>query len=359
MGQLIRFELSKILKKKIVYISMAAFCAIFGIMLYSWIFGNEWARNEAGENLYGAEAAAYNEAAIERFNGPLTDEKVQEILMAFPRTGDSDIRDISNTIYYPVAQLFAGNDGSWNGKTVAEVFPEFTEPPRLGKASRWESFLYSMTYIIMMAGIVLIIVISPIFSDEYTSGMDALILTSKNGRRRCVTAKIIASFLFAFGYTAIILMLSFFMFYIGTGFEGWDTHIQLGELTIFAGVRQPVMCYEATLLLTVSAICSMLTINGLALVFSVVSRTSFVSIIASAVVYIAPMFLNPGGGTARKIILMMPVNCLNISGVLKAGGFDIGGREVPLVWFSGLLLIVVSVCASLFCQRSFSRHQVA
>lgn len=358
MGQLIRFELSKILKKRIVYITMAAFCVIFGIMLYSWIFGNEWAKDQEGRNLYGMEAAAYNDEIIKRFEGPLIDEKVLAILEAFPRTGDTDIYDISNSIYYPVAQLFAERDGSWNGKTVAEVFPEFTEPPMLGRASDWESFLYSMTYIVLMAGIVLIIVISPIFSDEYTSGMDALILTSKNGPRRCVTAKIMASFVFAFGYAVMILTLSFLMFYIGNGFEGWDTDIQLGELTIYSGVSQPVKCYEAAILLAVSSLCSILTLNGLVLAFSVISRTSFVSIIASAVVYIAPMFINPGEDTARRLILMMPVNCINTSGVLKTGGFEVRGMEIPPACFLGLLLILVSVCSVLFCRQSFKRHQV-
>ena len=55
--------------------------------------------------------------------------------------------DVSNNTYYPVANLFAERDGTWNGKTVQEVFPEFDEPQVLGMSSRWESFLYSMMYL--------------------------------------------------------------------------------------------------------------------------------------------------------------------------------------------------------------------
>ncbi len=194
MGQMVGFEITKLLKKKIVYIALAVFGAIFAMMLYSWIFGNEWAVTQDGTDLYGMDAAAYNREITLRYQGPLTDEKVQEILKEFPRTNGTTTGDVSNNVYYPVARLFANEDGTWNGKTVAEVFPEFSNPPRLGLSTRWESFLYSLMYIVILAGIVLIIVVSPIFSDEYSSGMDALILTSRNGKRQCVKAKIMAAF---------------------------------------------------------------------------------------------------------------------------------------------------------------------
>ena len=43
MKQLIKFEFSKLLKKKLVFIALGAFALIYATMLWSWIFGNEWA----------------------------------------------------------------------------------------------------------------------------------------------------------------------------------------------------------------------------------------------------------------------------------------------------------------------------
>lgn len=358
MGQMVRFEITKLLKKKIVYIALAVFGLIYLMMLQSWIFGNEWAVTQDGTDLYGTDAAAYNREITLRYQGPLTDEKVQEILQEFPRINGTTTDHVSNNVYFPVSNLFANEDGTWNGKSVAEVFPEFQEPPRLGMSTRWESFLYSLMYIVMLAGIVLIIVVSPIFSDEYSSGMDALILTSRNGKRQCVKAKIMAAFLFTTSFIILILGLGFSMFLVGGGTAGWDADIQLSEMMVFSKVKQPLTCARTAFLTVAVSICSIWTLTGLVLMFSVVSRTSFTSIIASAVVYLAPMFINPDGLMAKRIIMIMPANSLNISGLMNVKGFPLGQRELPMILAIAGLVIVTVLFSTYYCRRTFSRHQV-
>ena len=112
MKQLIKFEFSKLIKKKLVLIAIGIFAILYATMLWSWIFGNEWAVTQDGEQLFGAEAEAYNTEITNRFAGPLTDEKVQEILAAFPRTDGMTTGDVSNNTYYPVANLFAERAGT-------------------------------------------------------------------------------------------------------------------------------------------------------------------------------------------------------------------------------------------------------
>lgn len=359
MKQLIKFEFSKLLKKKIVYIAMAAFVLIYGTMLWSWIFGNEWAVNQSGEQLYGNEAAAYNAEITRRFAGPLTDEKVQEILAAFPRANGETIYDVSNNTYYPVANLFAEKDGSWNGKTVAEVFSEFEEPPQLGASTRWESFLYSMMYIVMMAGIILIIIISPIFSDEYSSGMDALILTSRYGKKWCALAKAVSAFCFTIVFGVLILLIGFLMFYAGRGLEGWEADIQLSELMIFKGVAQPLKCYQAAVMTGILSMASLLTVTGMTLLFSVVSRTSFAAIILSAVFYVAPMFFNSGDETIRRILMLFPINSISVSGIMKAGDFKVGGTAVPMLLVLMVIAAVAAVAGTAGSKKIFAGHQVS
>ena len=356
MGTLIRFELEKLFRKKIVYVTLAIFGVVYAFMMYSWIFGSEWAVTPEGKWLYGEEAAAYNEDITLRYQGPLTDEKVQEILREFPRLGEATTGDVSNHVYYPVATLFAQSDGSWNGKTVSQVFPDFEEPPMLGMATRWESFLYSMLYMVMLAGIVLIIVVSPIFSDEYSSGMDALILTSRYGRQKCAAAKLIASFVFAFAYVTAVLGLGFLAFYGGRGAAGWDADIQLTEMMLYTNIPYSLKCWQAAAAMAGLSIFSILTLNGMVLVFSAVSRTPFVSIIASAVAYIAPMFFNPGEMAVKRLVLMLPVNAVNVAAILNLGEI---GRKFFMVWAVGILMRAVMVCSVVFCRRTFSRHQVA
>ena len=98
MKQLIKFEFSKLIKKKLVLIAIGIFAILYATMLWSWIFGNEWAVTQDGEQLFGAEAEAYNTEITNRFAGPLTDEKVQEILAAFPRTDGRTTYPTTRTI---------------------------------------------------------------------------------------------------------------------------------------------------------------------------------------------------------------------------------------------------------------------
>lgn len=358
MKQLIKFEFSKLIKKKLVLIVIGIFAILYATMLWSWIFGNEWAVTQDGEQLFGAEAEAYNTEITNRFAGPLTDEKVQEILAAFPRTDGMTTGDVSNNTYYPVANLFAERDGTWNGKTVQEVFPEFDEPPVLGMSSRWESFLYSMMYLVLMSGILVVIIVSPVFSDEYTSGMDALILTSRYGKRRCVLAKVFSAFCFSITMEAVILLIGFMMFCAGRGLAGWDTDIQLSEMMVFSRIRQPLKCCEAALMTAFLAMMSTITVTGLTLLFSVLCPTSFVSIILAAVTYLAPMFMSPGSEAARRILILFPANSISISGVMTAGGIPAAGLMIPLTIMVGIIAAVAAAAGIWGSKSIFSRHQV-
>lgn len=358
MKQLFQFEMSKLLKKKIVYVAMAAFLLLYVTMLWSWIFGNEWAVTQEDEMLYGREAEAYNTEITKRFEGPLTDEKVQEILAAFPRTAGKTVGDISNNTYYPIANLFANLDGTWNGKTVQEVFPQFDEPPVLGMSSRWESFLFSMMYIVMISGILVIIIVSPVFSEEYSSGMDALILTSLHGKKRCALAKAAAAFCVAAILEAVILAAGFLLFAAGHGLEGWNADIQLSEMMIFTKVARPFKCYEAAVMTAVVSMASTITVTGITLLFSAVCPTPFVSIILAAVTYLAPTFVNPGSEAAKRILLLFPANSIHVAGIMNAGGFSIGGVTVSLLFAVGIVAAAAVAMGTGGCKGIFSRHQV-
>ena len=49
--------------------------------------------------------------------------------------------------------------------------------------------------------------------------MDALILTSRYGKKRCVLAKVISAFCFSITMEAVILLVGFLLFAAGRGLE--------------------------------------------------------------------------------------------------------------------------------------------
>lgn len=358
MDKLILFELKKLLKNSIVFISSVVFLILYASMLYSWNFAGGWAVTPTGEALYGQEAAAYNEEITLRYRGPLTDDKIQEILKEFRPSDGEAAAFRMNDVYDPVAKLFAESDGTWNGKMVSEVFPAFSGPPQLGMSSRWESFLSSMSYVFLMAGIVLIIIISPVFSDEYSSGMDSLILTARNGMGPCVKAKFAAALLITVTAVGFLLVSSFLVFCLGKGTAGWDADLQLGAKSLFYGFAKPLKCYEAVILLAGISLLAMVTLTAFVLIFSVVSKSSYTSIILSALFFTAPMLVNPGDGTLKKLVMMLPANSFNLSALLSTGGWMLSGFKFSVLAEAGILMVTASVAAMILCRRVFSRHQV-
>lgn len=70
-------------------------------------------------------------------------------------------------------------------------------------------------------------VIAPVFAMERSSGMDNLILSSRNGRRKIVTAKLLSTLAASTVVVALYLAATFLFGFLPHGsFHGWDAAIQ-------------------------------------------------------------------------------------------------------------------------------------
>jgi ABC-type transport system involved in multi-copper enzyme maturation permease subunit len=85
---------------------------------------------------------------------------------------------------------------------------------------------YASVYSIFLTGAMLLIGLSTIYTQEYSSGVDNYILSSKKGRTSLLWAKVSASLIYTF-----VVVIAWEMFNLGWnifqfGNEGWDTSIQ-------------------------------------------------------------------------------------------------------------------------------------
>jgi Type IV secretory pathway, VirB2 components (pilins) len=78
----------------------------------------------------------------------------------------------------------------------------------------------------LFVAFLLLFVISPLFSNERTTGMDSIILSSRYGRVRAVTAKLIAAIIFT-SFAVLVNNLLQFAVHIGIlGTMGWDAPLK-------------------------------------------------------------------------------------------------------------------------------------
>ncbi len=105
---------------------------------------------------------------------------------------------------------------------------ELGEPEFVG-ALLWENLFnnwgeHMMQFLLFVP---LAFVIAPVFAMERSSGMDNLILSSRNGRRKIVTAKLLSTLAASTVVVALYLAATFLFGFLPHGsFHGWDAAIQ-------------------------------------------------------------------------------------------------------------------------------------
>ena len=101
--------------------------------------------------------------------------------------------------------------------------------PEFANALLWENLFnnwgeHMMQFLLFVP---LTFVIAPVFAVERSSGMDNLILSARNGRRKIVTAKLLSVLAASTVVTALYLAATFLFGFLPHGsFRGWDADIQ-------------------------------------------------------------------------------------------------------------------------------------
>ena len=88
-----------------------------------------------------------------------------------------------------------------------EMAKSVNTPFKWGSKNTWDKIWESILLLIYIL-LVIIICIAPVFAGEYQNRTDALLLATKHGKNKLISAKIIASFIFTFLYTALCSIIS-------------------------------------------------------------------------------------------------------------------------------------------------------
>jgi ABC-type transport system involved in multi-copper enzyme maturation permease subunit len=101
--------------------------------------------------------------------------------------------------------------------------------PQFANTVEWGNLFtnWGDTIMLFILFIPLAFLISPVFSMEASTGMDNLILSSRNGRRKIVTAKLASIIVTSLTVLGIYLLATFVFGFLSVGtFEGWDAALR-------------------------------------------------------------------------------------------------------------------------------------
>lgn len=358
MKKLIQYELRKIFSKRLTQVTLIALLLLSVLLGFS-TYENMYAF--AGKSCEGTGriAVEIDKSIAEKYEGMLTDEKVQQMMTEFKPI--QDLHGMNGAYLYQNAMQsalfrnFSDLDCNWNGLRVLDVFGN--EKIKIGYTYGWLKTSENMVRIFIVLSLVIAIMISPVFSGEY-GGLDNIILTSKYGKTKCAAAKIIAGILAALIVTAIVSAINLIYAFILYGSNGLDCSILFAPADFAEGyIPFNITCGTLLKYQILLAFTSAISITGITLVLSSICKNQMAALVVSAAIYIFPIML-PVSETSSlfKIITLLPLYHAQFVSLMSVEQISGNVLYALLAIPVALIFMVIGVFTS---HRIFARHQVS
>lgn len=357
MSKLIQFELRKIFSKHLTQITLIGLLLFSAILAFS-TYQNMYAFDGTSKSGTGRTAVEINKSIAKKYEGTLTDKKVHQIMSDF--VPKSDLHGMNaaylyqNAIQSATFARFSDMNGNWNKKSVSDIFGE--EKIKIGYTDGWLQTSQNMVKVFLILSLAIVIMIAPVFSGEY-DGVDTIILTSKYGKTKSITAKIIASILATLFVTAVISAINFMAALILYGNSGLDCSILFAPIGFIDGsIPFNITCGTLLKYQILLAFTGTVSLTGITLILSAVCKNQMIAFVASAAIYIFPGMLP----VAETNSLFRYIALLPLYHVQFVSLMSIEQRN------SGVLYAVLAVPAALIfmgsgifiSHRIFAKHQV-
>lgn len=220
----------------------------------------------------------------------------------------------------------------------------------------YQAYINNSKGLALTALFLILILIAPLFSNEYEEKTEQIILCTKNGKRSLCKAKLFVALTISLLSSMLIMGIGWLSFLLLYGFEGANVNIQV----INPGCTYPITLLEACQIHLISVMIASVLFGALITFLSakVRKRTTSVVIIGTLVTII-PMFIWVPLRASRviyNVLKLFPVNSVTF-------GFDMCFVDVfgklfesyKFTWAVSALLVVLFFYMA---GCSFKKHQV-
>ncbi len=217
-------------------------------------------------------------------------------------------------------------------------------------------FLTLMYTVGLMAAFVMAICIAPIFSGEYASGADQLILASKHGKNMLITAKLFTGFTVASAICLVLTAANYILTILTFGFDGLNSQLQL----YYPMSPYPMTMGQTALLFSVCVFFACLMTAAITMLLSAKFKSAYGVIILITLILIVPMFINVSYDKIwlYNLLHLLPSGMMEFGSVTSPIQYEISGVIVKPYVFLPLFAAVVGILATPFAYRSFKTHQI-
>lgn len=227
-------------------------------------------------------------------------------------------------------------------------------PYQYGYYEGW-GIIVSSFELFMFAILAVCIVIAPVFSGEYQAGTDAVILSSKYGKTKLITAKIIASVLLGLLAFTIHVIVACGLPLAAFGIDGWNLPVQIANTAI----PYPFTLVEAVLIEFVVIYLMLLALISLTLLLSARMKNTYLVLAVLVFVLFIPMFLVPNSTVgAYNLLLFLSPYRSTMPELSKYISYQLGGLVLDVLSVRTILYAVLTIILLPLSRLGFKKHQI-
>ena len=211
----------------------------------------------------------------------------------------------------------------------------------------------------VVMGILVLLGISPVFSDEYSSNTDSLILSSKKGRRSVVTAKILSTTVYCIFVAAVVLLVYSSVQAAVLGIQGFNAPLQLGF------IRSPYSLTFGGYLALQAGLCAVACVffGMLVLLVSSVSSNVLIPFFICGFLFASSAFIKSMGTAVPQALTTFSdfsyTGLMRVKGLIESfKAYNVFGY--PVLYLNLILIIYFIITAIVICfiYRIFHGRQV-
>lgn len=221
----------------------------------------------------------------------------------------------------------------------------------------YERFFGIMYTTGMIIGFTAAILLAPIFSGEYSSGADQLVLSTRHGKKKLIFAKLFAGITIAGGLSLLLSLVTFLQCMLTYGFDGGDAALQiLQPLWVY-----PVTMWQAALLYSVCIILGTVFIGAITILLSSRMKTSFGVIIPICILIVVPVFIrDPETNVVfSNLLSLLPVNMMAVENAFSPHLFELGDIVIKPYIAMPLFAGALTMALLPFAYQGFKNHQIS
>jgi len=398
---LVGYEYKKILRKKSVMIALLSAAVVTALSVWGTLFGSSYVDGKVFESYY--EAMIKDRAYARSLAGRKIDPKlIMEAARAYAQIPEKDryidtpeyqtfarryseIYIISRAFYNTASRRFnmvdfrvltdgqaeqlydirrdkqvqAVEETGMSDKAKEKVLAldaQIETPFTFSYTDGYRRFFVLMYPIGLLVAFVTAICIAPLFSGEYTSGADQLILASRHGKRRLIHAKLFTGFSMAAAVSIVLIMINYIFSMLTFGFDGRNSPLQL----CYPMSPYPLTMAQTALLLTVCAFFACLLTTAITMLLSAKCKSSFGVIIMITLLLVVPIFITVSYDHIGlyNFFQLLPTNMMDFGTVTSAIQYELFGLVLKPYVFLPLFAAAVSILLTPFVYYSFKNHQI-